>query len=220
MGSIEELERVATVAQSASEAAVSDALSSADWLGEAIDADRAAGRFARWGRSTVIDENTESPLMPQALFDALHRRAHLEASWPVGNAGLLHTYGYLLSLVPTPFGLKRERWLGAGLSTALGLDAGHFIPWLGPDTLLARATEAAAVLLDSGGEFSWYSLASGRATRAVLGDERGGMRALAYAVAAAPGGAPLLVTMFPVEQSESIRRDLDEASARLRWNAA
>lgn len=220
MGWIEELERAASDAAEPAPDAAARALASLSWMTAAIDADRAAGLFTRWGRSTVIDESIDAEVIPRPLFQALHERAGLDARWPIGNAGLLHTYGYLLSSVHTPHGRKRERWLGTELSTALGLGETAFLPWQGSETLLRRATEAASVLIASGGEFSWYSLADGRATRAVLGQERGGLRALAYAVATEPGGSPKLVTMFPTAQTDAMRRELDETPSRLRWNAA
>jgi len=218
MGRIEDLDRAAAAAAgSAPDAAA--ALASIDWLAESLEADRAAGLFSRWGRATAFDSRTGETPIPQPLFEALHDRAGLEATWPIGNAGLLQTYGSLLTSA-TLSGGGRERWLGPDLATGLGLDGTRFVPWQGSGTLLARATEAASVLLASGGEFSWYSLAEGRATRAVLSHEYDGSRALAYAVAPAPGTSPLLVVLLPVAQAEPVRRDLDEAAARLRWNAA
>jgi len=199
--------------------AAAEALAAIDGLAAAIDADRAAGLFGRWGLATAVDASTGETLLPQQLFEALHERAGLNATWPIGNAGLLQTYGSLLA--PAGAGDPiRERWLGPELATGLGLDGAHFAPWEGSRTLLDRATEAAAVLLASGGEFSWYSLADGRATRAVLSHEHDGSRALAYAVAPAPGTSPLLVALLPVAQAETVRRDLDEAASRLRWHAA
>ena len=218
MGGIEDLDRAAATAASAPGAGAA-ALEAVDGLATAIDADRAAGLFGRWGLATAIDARTGEALLPQALFEALHERAGLEATWPIGNAGLLQTYGSLLAPAAAA-DRHRERWLGADLAAGLGLDDAHFVPWEGSRTLLARATEAAAVLLASGGEFSWYSLAEGRATRAVLSHEHDGSRALAYAVAPTPGTSPLLVALLPVAQAETVRRDLDEAASRLRWNAA
>ncbi|MDR2323023.1 MAG: amino acid deaminase [Microbacterium sp.] len=217
MGGIEDLDRAATAAESVPGAA-SETLAAVGWLSAAIDADRTAGHFDRWGLASAIDARTGDPFLPRPLFEALHERAGLEASWPIGNAGLLHTYGSLLAHDTAD--RSRERWLGADLATGLGLDGAHFVPWEGSRTLLDRATEAAAVLLASGGEFSWYSLAEGRATRAVLSHEHGGSRALAYAVAPGPGTSPLLVALLSVAQAETVRRDLDEAASRLRWHAA
>ena len=218
MGGIEDLDRGVAAAASAPSAAA-EALEAIDGLVTAIDADRAAGLFGRWGLATAVDGRTGEALLPQPLFEALHERAELEATWPIGNAGLLQTYGSLLAPDATD-DRNRERWLGAELATGLGLDGAHFVPSEGSRTLLDRATEAAAVLLASGGEFSWYALADGRATRAVLSHEHDGSRALAYAVAPAPGTSPLLVALLPVAEAETVRRDLDEAASRLRWNAA
>lgn len=219
MAPIDDLVRAAALAASPTPGAARAALDSLPWLIDAIAADRAAGLFALWGSSTVVDENTGEAVIPEPLFAALHEQAGIEATWPIGNAGLLHTYGYLLSLAPTPYGLKRERWLGTELAGALGLDPAHFLPWVEGPTLLARATEAATALFEAA-EFAWYAPVGGRATRTALGAERGGARGLAYAVAPAPGHPPLLVTMFPVADATALRRELDEASARLRWNAA
>ncbi|MFB7844441.1 amino acid deaminase [Microbacterium sp. NPDC056052] len=218
MGGIEDPDRAAATAASTPGAGAA-ALEAIDGLVTAIDADRAAGLFGRWGLATAIDARTGEALLPQALFEALHERAGLEATWPIGNAGLLQTYGSLLAPAAAA-DRNRERWLDADLAAGLGLDPAHFAPREGSRTLLDRATEAAAVLLASGGEFSWYSLAEGRATRAVLSHEHDGSRALAYAVAPAPGTSPLLVALLPVTQAETVRRDLDEAASRLRWNAA
>jgi hypothetical protein len=219
MARIEDLDRVAAAAANGTPDAAATQLAALDELVAAVDADRAAGTFARWGRAVARDARTGAELLPRPLFEALHDRAGLDAAWPVGNAGLLQTYGSLLS-PDAPAEHGRERWFGGALATALGLDPGAFAPWAGERTLLSRATEAATVLLASGGEFSWYALVDGRATRAVLSHEHGGSRALAYAVAPEPGTRPLLVALLPVTQAEPVRRELDEASARLRWGAA
>ncbi|MDR6868109.1 hypothetical protein J2Y69_002720 [Microbacterium resistens] len=218
MAPIDDLVRAAERASADTPDAALAALDSLPWLLAAIDDDRRAGRFARWGLSSAIDGDTDLPVIGPALFDALHERAGLDATWPAGNAGLLHCYGFLLSTTPTPYGLGRDRWLDGRLATALGLDAALLLPWTGPGTLLERATGAAANLLD-GGELAWYAPAAGRATRTSLSAERSGVRAIAYAVAPAPGAVPLLVTMFPVADAAALRRELDEAPARLRWNA-
>lgn len=178
-----------------------------EWLGRAIDDDRAAGRFAAWGRSTVVDENTGEPVLGKRLFAELHARAGLDARWPVGNAGVLHVYGYLLSPVPTPYGLKRERYLDGGLACAYGLDPDAFLPWTRTRTLLARVADAASALLrtpvrvDAGA-----AVALGRAG----GD---GPWALAYS------RDGRLVTTFPVASDEAVLAEWDAAPGRIRWNA-
>ncbi len=188
-----------------------------EWLTTSIAEDRATARFDAWGRSSVIDENVGKPVIGRALFAHLHEIAGLDAGWPIGNAGVLHCYGYLLSRVTTPYGLKRERWLGAELARAYGLPDGAFVPWAGERTLLARAADAASALL-SAPAISRTLRVDGRETRVALSATTG-PGALAYSVANAPEAAPVLVTTFPVADVSAIVTEL-ESEPRLRWNAA
>lgn len=181
------------------------------WLGGAIDRDSEAGRFGAWGWSTAIDENTGAPVLSAALFAALHARAGIPARWPVGDAGVLHVYGYLLSTVPTPYGLKRARWMDGALARAYGLPDDEFVPWARSQTLLQRVGEAAEGLFDSG------------ATRM---NDVGGVEA-SVAWGRVPGDGPWavayrvdgrLVTTFPVASIDAILAEWDAEPARLRWN--
>lgn len=191
------------------------ALDSVPWLGDAIDADAAAGRFTAWGASTVIDEIIQQPVLSADLFDALHERAGLAARWPVGNAGLLHVYGYLLSPVLTPFGLKRDRWVGGDLARLCGLAPDGFVPWAGERTLLERVTVSAeGVLADH--VVRTQQLGAATARIALTASE--GPAALAYALETSAGRR--LITMFPVLDAAEILADIDEAVPRARWNAA
>lgn len=183
------------------------------WLGQAIDSDADAGRFDRWGWSTVMDEHVGGAVVPEALFDALHARAGIRAQWPVGNAGLLHVYGYLLSTEPTPYGLKRERWLAGTLACAYGLPADAFVPWASRRTLLDRVTEAADELC--GRETVREATVAGAVTTLSIGRRSNhGAWALAYVV------DERLVTTFPVESREQFIAEWDSEQPRLRWNAA
>lgn len=187
------------------------ALALLPWLTRSLADDSANGRFAAWGRSSAIDENVGGPVVPEPIFDELHARAGLTASWPVGNAGLLHVYGYLLSRTPTPYGLKRERWLTGELAEACGLARDGLSPWGHSDTLLARATAAARVLL-SRDDVQHERVGECRAVIAVGDPTPAGTAALAYALDGR------IVTLFPVADPEAVGRDL--GAPRLRWNAA
>ncbi len=185
-------------------------LDECSWLGPAIDEDAAARRFVAWGASTVVDEHTGTPVVTRGLFEALHERAGLRAAWPIGNAGLLHTYGYLLSTVPTPYGLKRERWLGGALAGAFELPEDAFVPWAQEATLLARVTAVALPALD-------------RPVRTAAG--LGGERRLAVVGAAGSSSAVVygvagrLITTFPVASVTGVLEEWDADPERLRWNA-
>lgn len=187
-----------------------------EWLTTSIASDRAAGRFDVWGRSTVVDENVGKPVIGQALFDHLHELAGVDADWPIGNAGVLHCYGYLVSRVKTPYGLKRERWLGADLARAYALPDDAFLPWHGESTLLVRAADAASALLAQPTASRTLTV-DGRETHVALSAATG-PAALAYAVASESDATPLLVTTFPVGDAAALLDEFD-ADPRLHWNA-
>lgn len=182
------------------------------WLGGAIDDDSSAGRFDAWGQSTVIDERVGTPVVTPELFRALHDRAGIEAQWPVGNAGLLHVYGYLLSTAPTPYGLKRDRWLDGHLALAYGLESTAFLPWMGSTTLLKRVSTAATHLLARGA--TRVEMAGESECAVALGRHgHQGPFALAYSV----GGQ--LITTFPVDSAEAVLAEWEGRRGSLLWNA-
>lgn len=183
-----------------------------------IRADAEADRFGVWGESTVVDENTGSPVIPRALFAELHRLGGLPATWPVGNAGLLHAYGYLLSTVETPYGTKRDRWTGGGVARALGLAPATFLPWfVAPSTSLDRLARAIApALLDPGSSPAtvlWVEEESDDvvATTVVVRGPRPHDSALLYAV----NGSLLTAFPFAVTGIDALLSE----PPRLRYNA-
>ena len=123
---------------------------------EQIVQDARADRFASWGYSTVIDENIGQPVIERAEFEELHAAAGLNAShWPIGNAGLIHVYGYLLSRVETPYGLKRDRWESGDLARAFGLPETAFLlgdAAVAGETVLQRVTAVLLAHLEHPGE--------------------------------------------------------------------
>lgn len=219
VSAVSELEQLTRAAEIAATGTASDARTAVDalpWLSSAIRDDRDDDRFTAWGRSTAIDENTGTAVIPPALFEELHDRAGIDAAWPFGNAGVLHCYGYLLSLEPTPYGLKRERWTEGALARACGLSTDAFHPWRDGPTLLARATTAASTLFAAPAVGASQRI-DGREARLALGTTEG-PTALAYAVTPVAGAAPLLITMFPVADAALPLTEF-RADPRLRWNA-
>lgn len=91
-----------------------------------VRADAHTDRLSHWGQSTVIDEHTKLASFSREIFDALHSAAGIQATFPVGNAGLIHVYGYWFSAVLTPFGYKFDRWRDGALARALHLPAHAF----------------------------------------------------------------------------------------------
>lgn len=199
------------------------------WLARQIRADHAANRFAGWASSTVIDENTHAPVITRYVFDELHALAGIDAQWPVGNAGLLHCYGYLLSTAVTPHGLKRDRWISPHLATALGQEVDTFTPWVGDTSLLSRVEATIVPLLNNPPEHALANHtsttvpdAAGRTyTTQTVVVQHQGFAALAYGVVAPRGGAAsvLPVTAFPVTATTEWLTELASNTTRLRFNA-
>ena len=197
---------------------------------EQIASDAAAGRFDDWALSTVIDENVQSPVISKAEFFRLHTAAGIAATWPIGNAGLLHVYGYLLSRVVTPFGLKGDRWRNGKLAAQFGLAPAAFLldaADAAGETVLQRVTAAALPHL--------AHPAGARGDVLVIDDEvpddatffrttvvstpgRSGA-ALVYGVH--DGGRMRVVTAFPLANPSPVSLDaLAAEPPRMRYNAA
>ncbi|MBV0896112.1 amino acid deaminase [Microbacterium sp. NC79] len=208
--------------------------------------DAEAGRFAVWGQSTLIDEFTGVPSIEKDLFDTLHAAAGIDAEFPIGNAGVLHVYGYWFSEVPTPFGYKRDRWADGALAQALGLepDAFHLTSGSGTagadsgttgadsgttgagsgTTLLERVTAAVlpALISPPANAHSADVPVGDVITRVVTLSPRAGTpSALVYG--SAPVSAPTdwrLITTFPLASDPAAMVAECIADPRLRFNAA
>ncbi len=191
-------------------------------IDDQVRADAAAARFEDWGLSTVIDENIEAPVISREDFERLHGLAALHAEWPIGNAGLLHVYGYLLSTVQTPYGLKRDWWLDGTLAAALGLPRDGLLPE-GSGTVLSRATGAVLPRLvdpppDALLTIDRESLDGTTLVRTVV---VGTADAAALVYGVREGGRMRVITAFPlVAASASYCQSLIEQPPRLRYNAA
>lgn len=200
-----------------------------------LRADAAAGRLMHWGRSTVIDENTGTAVIDAPLFKTLHAAADINADFPVGNAGVIHVYGYWFSATPTPYGLKRDRWVDGELAAALGLHREAFHLDVGPGTLLERVTAACLPHLQAPQDArpgtgepagrganpkpvrrSADALVAGHRTRVVLVGEH--PAALIYGVE--QDGRWRLITTFPFAGNRLDLLDEFTRTLRPRWNAA
>ncbi len=107
-----------------------------------LDADKAHPAIPRfWGESVNYDELAKGEIVRPGILSFIAERAHV--SPPEGrimHAGLEHTYGYLLSLLPTKFGFKRARWVRPDIEDGLGLPRGSLGPSPSSGTLLSNIT--------------------------------------------------------------------------------
>lgn len=85
-----------------------------------------------WGRSVNYDEHAKAEIIAPVVLEALGVKD--------GHAGLTHTYGYLFSVLKTPYGFKRARWVSGEVERGLGLPPGTFSPHPKTGTLLSNLT--------------------------------------------------------------------------------
>ncbi|WP_222438827.1 hypothetical protein [Rhodococcus sp. BP22] len=116
----------------------------ARWFGEQVVASRTnPAEMANWASSTVIEDNVQAPVFDECVFSWLHSGVPGAFEFPIGHAGLMHVYGYLLSSVETPYGLKRGRWLTDDLAKAFGLKPSFFFPTASTVPLMERVASVA-----------------------------------------------------------------------------
>jgi hypothetical protein len=117
-----------------------------DRLLRQIESDRAADVFSRWAQSTVVDSNVGRAVLDYRVLERFSAAAGTPTAGPIANAGLTHTYGYLLAGVSTQYGWKRDRWVNGGMAQALGLDRRLLSPDPPVGTLLSNLTAAVDAL--------------------------------------------------------------------------
>jgi hypothetical protein len=100
----------------------------------------AKGPLSFWGRSHNFDEIAQATIVEPCIVELIALLAGRRMSTVSPHAGLLHTYGYLFSVLETPYGFKRERWLETDIEDAFGLDASTLSPSPLSGTLLSNAT--------------------------------------------------------------------------------
>jgi hypothetical protein len=91
-----------------------------------------AGLLRLWGKSVNFDEHAKAEIVSPTVLAALGVKD--------GHAGLTHTYGYLFSVLNTPYGFKRARWVSGEVERGLGLPPGTFSPLPKSGTLLSNLT--------------------------------------------------------------------------------
>ncbi len=101
---------------------------------------RFPGLLSLWGRCVNFDENAREVIVHPAILRALGEVLGLRVRGRVVHAGLQHTYGYLFSLIETPHGFKRDRWVSTDLERGLGIDPTLLSEQPSAGTLLANAT--------------------------------------------------------------------------------
>ena len=92
-----------------------------------------------WGLSQNYDENAHAQITDRKLLTTIGRLAgHRIRDGKGYHAGLMHTYGYMLSCLQTPYGFKHERWTSGAIERATGI--GKKVFWSDEGTLFQNVT--------------------------------------------------------------------------------
>lgn len=93
-----------------------------------------------WGRSENIDEFANQDIVDLSILRLIAEITGQDMTPPAVHAGLQHTYGYLFSLIDTPFGFKRERWTRPAVEAGFGFEKSTLRVNPAAGTLLANLT--------------------------------------------------------------------------------
>jgi hypothetical protein len=100
--------------------------------------------LALWGRSVNVDEHAGTIIVEPPILELLGELAGFPLRGRIVHAGLEHTYGYLFSLIETPYGKKRDRWIRPDLDLGFGFEAPTLRDQPQVGTLLLNLTFALA----------------------------------------------------------------------------
>jgi hypothetical protein len=98
------------------------------------------GILSAWGRSCNVDENAGQVIVAPPILRSIGELARVPMRGRFVHAGLEHTYGYLFSLIETPYGFKRDRWLTTGLERGFDIERSLLGDRPRQGTLLANLT--------------------------------------------------------------------------------
>lgn len=99
-----------------------------------------SGLFSLWSRSVNFDDHAQATIVSPDIMKTLGAAAGLDLSSKETHAGIIHSYGYMLSVLQTPYGYKRARWVLPTIETGFGLPKKTISPAPRKGTLLQNST--------------------------------------------------------------------------------
>ncbi len=117
---------------------------------------RAPAMLGVWGGALNFNQAPDGsfgaePIVAPALVDELVALAGVQPRHDrVVHAGVQHTYGYLFSLLATPYGWKRARWVQPTIDDGFGFPAGTIAAAPVAGTLLGNVTWLAGSIAFAG----------------------------------------------------------------------
>ena len=114
-----------------------------------LQADAQLGTFMDlWGQSINYDEYAKGEIVNPAILKSIYSLDQVDRPVTVDplirgsieRAGLEHTYGYLFSVLSTPFGYKRARWVQGEIEQGFQLPKQTLSPLTQDGSLFANVT--------------------------------------------------------------------------------
>ena len=93
-----------------------------------------------WGQSLNFDSGAKQKIIDDKIINELHSQFGLKTDSMIVHAGITHTYGYLFSVLDTPYGYKRKRWIEPTLNYAFALNGNSLSPETIEGGLLSNLT--------------------------------------------------------------------------------
>lgn len=112
-----------------------------------IDADSSdSNLLGFWGQSFNFDSGAKKKILDEKILEELQLKFGVKNDNHIVHAGITHTYGYLFSLLETPYGFKRQRWIDTSLNNAFLLNKKSLSPETTEGSLLSNITYFSAKL--------------------------------------------------------------------------
>ncbi len=93
-----------------------------------------------WGESLNFDSGAQKKIINDQIISDLQAQFGIKNDNRVVHAGITHTYGYLFSVLETPYGFKRKRWIDSSLNYAFSLVGKSLSPEAKEGGLLSNIT--------------------------------------------------------------------------------
>ncbi len=99
-----------------------------------------------WGQSYNFDSGAKKVIVAPKIIGELQKHFNIKNDNHIVHAGIIHTYGYLFSVIETPYGYKRKRWIAPTLNYAFSLEANSLSPEAIEGGMLSNITFFAGTL--------------------------------------------------------------------------
>ena len=99
-----------------------------------------------WGKSYNFDSGAKKQIIDEAIIGDLQGLFQIKNDNLIVHAGITHTYGYLFSVLNTPYGFKRKRWIDPTLNLAFSFSGKSLSPETLEGGLLSNITYFAGTI--------------------------------------------------------------------------